>query len=498
MWDNVGMAMRSGNARKKQATDTPGPWMDWPETDLADRAIRFMESYCRLPKGYGYGELIKLNDEQKQWFRDILADGVTLAIKSCPRGEGKSTEFAALAIWATFDKSSTGEPQVPIVATTVGQAVRSVYGVAVKMIAMEPELDNRCTIYSAVGSHRFEVNQTGGTCFPIANDPDGLQGLDPSLAIVDEIGFQPIDTWDSLQLASGKRSRSLVVGIGTPGFNRSNALWHLRKLITENGSPRGMVYREIAAPENCDHRDETNWYLASPALRAGFKNVDALRTAVELTPEAHFRIFYLGQWVEGTDAWLGPNGGLKWEELESPYVLDPDQPLYVALDVGVKRDSTALTMIQRRVDTGKPHVKAKIWVPQRDEPVDVTEIMQYLRELANDYNVKIIGYDPRLFEVPSSMLRDEGLPMHEFPQSQERMTPAVGDLYAAIMQDGITHDKDELFKTQVLNAVPRYNERGFMLSKDKSNGRIDAAVSMAMCWSLFTHPEEVKPPLACY
>jgi len=487
----------SGNARKKQIDDTPGPWIDWPETDRADRAIRFMETYCRPPKGHGFGEPMKLTEDQKQWFRDILADDVTLAVKSCPRGEGKSTEFAALAIWATFDKSETGQPQVPIVATTVGQAVRSVYGVAIQMIRAEPELENRCTIYTALGSTKFEVAATGGSCFPIASDPDGLQGLDPSLAIVDEIGFQSIDTWNSLQLASGKRARSLVVGIGTPGFNKNNALWTLRTLIRENGCPDGFVYREIAAPEGCDHKDESVWYACSPALRAGYKNIKALRTAVSITPEASFRIFYLGQWVEGVDAWLGTEGRALWDIMESPYVLDPEQPLYAALDVGVKRDSTALVLLQRRIDTGKPHVKAKIWMPNKENAVDVTEIMQYIRILHRDYNLKAVAYDPRLFEVPSSMLRDERINMVEFPQSIERMTPAIGDLYTALMQTQLTHDHDDQFGQQVLNAIPRYNERGFMLSKEKSNGKIDACISLAMVWGLYTHPERLKSPLVC-
>lgn len=491
------MAVTAGNARKKQKDDSEGPWISWPETDRADRAIRFIETYCRPPKGHGFGKPMKLSDDQKEWFRDILADGVIAAIKSCPRGEGKSTELAALAIWATFDKSDSGAPQVPIVATTVGQATLSVYGVAVDMVKAEPELETRCTIYTAMGQQRFEVLGTGGSCFPKANDPDGLQGLDPSLAIVDEIGFQPVESWDSLLLASGKRPRSLVVGIGTPGLNRNNALWLIRKMVTENGIPDGFVFREYAAPEGCDHRDEKVWLECSPALRAGYKNINALRTAVNLTPEGHFRIFYLGQWVEGTDAWLGVNGRRLWDTLESPYTFDKAMPLYVGLDVGIKRDSTALVMMQCRTDNGKPHVKCKLWFPTGETPVDPSDIMEYIRQLDREYKVGVVAYDPRLFELPAKMLRDEGIAMVEFPQSLERMTPAVGNLYESIQRGELTHDNDAQFTTQILNAVPRYNERGFTLSKEKSNGKIDAAVALVMVWDSYTHPAKTRPDLAC-
>ncbi len=81
--------------------------------------------------------------------------------------------------------------------------------------------------------------------------------------------------------------------------------------------------------------------------------------------------------------------------------------------------------------------------------------------------------------------------MQEIPQSLERMTPAVGNLYVRIMQSGLTHDVDEAFATQILNAVPRMNERGFTLSKAKSSvrGRIDAAVALALAVDRVEHAE---------
>src|SRR5438067_1633120 len=102
--------------------------------------------------------------------------------------------------------------------------------------------------------------------FPVSNDPDGLQGLDPSLAVCDEVGFQPIESWDSLLLASGKRERSLVVGIGTPGFDRDNALFHLRRKVREGLAPPGFRYTEYAADEACAIADEAQWFQANPAL----------------------------------------------------------------------------------------------------------------------------------------------------------------------------------------------------------------------------------------
>lgn len=489
------MAVHGGGARRYQKDYSPGPWTEWGDMSRWGRAIRFIETFCKPPKGYGFGQPMKLAPFQKEWLEEILADGVSSAVMSCPRGQGKSTLLAALAVWATFDESDSGAPQVPIIATRTQQAVRSVYGVAASMVRGESELSDRSIIYTAIGQERISVGYTEGLCFPMANHPDGLQGLDPSLAICDEIGFQAMETWDSLLLASGKRVRSLVVGIGTPGFDRENALYLLRRAWFEHGGNLpGFRYTEHAAPEGCSIHNEEMWRVANPALAAGYQNEDALRTAVAISPESHFRIFHLGQWVDGTESWLGEDGGKVWDALADPYTLVSEARTWVGVDVGLKRDSTAVVVGQRRPD-GRLHVQARIWLPRADESVPLDGIMQHLRDLDREYDLEAIAYDPRLFEVPAGMLTDEGLPMIEMPQSLERMAPAFGSLLETIKRGELSHDDDLAFTTQILNAIPRYSERGFTLQKNKSRGKIDAAYALAMAHDRAQHSQPPRPPI---
>jgi phage terminase large subunit-like protein len=143
------------------------------------------------------------------------------------------------------------------------------------------------------------------------------------------------------------------------------------------------------------------------------------------------------------------------------------------------RDSTAVAILQRRPD-GRLHVKWRIWLPAKDAPIDPTDVMAHLRELDRVYQLVAVSYDPRFFDVPAKMLDDEGLPMVEVPQSLERMTPACGSAYELIGLGGLSHDGDLGATTQVLDAVARFNERGFTLAKGKSRGRIDAAVAMCL------------------
>lgn len=469
-----------GNASKRLKNASPGPWVDWPETDRADRAIRFIETFCRPPKGYGAGQPLKLAEFQKDWLRTVLQGGVNSAAMSVARGNGKSTFLGAVATWALFDEEEdSGAPQVPIVATTVQQAIRTVYGVAAAMIAAEPALEERSIPFTAIGATKTLVPINGGEMFPVSNDPNGLQGLDPSLAVCDELGFMPIESWDSLLLASGKRPRSLVVGIGTPGFDKSSSLWHLRSRVRDGAALPGFRFAEYTATEGCSITDEDEWRRANPALEEGYMNPEALHTAAALSPEAHFRIFRLGQWVEGTDSWLGADGFKVWDALTDPYDFSPTAPTWIGVDVGLKRDSTAVCVVQERPD-GRFHAKVRLWLPTAEEAVDVTDVMAHLRDLDSTYEVQEVSYDPRFFDVPAKMLDDEGLPMVEIPQSLERMTPACATAYELIMGGQVTHDGDAGFAHQVLNAVARFNERGFTLAKGKSRGRIDGAVALVL------------------
>jgi phage terminase large subunit-like protein len=451
-----------------------------------------METYLRPPKGVGAKEPMVVHDFQRDWLEEVLATGIDSAVSSFPRGNGKSTFSAGVAAWSLFDQDDYGAPQVPIIATTVTQAIRSIYGVARSMILNEPELANRSLSYTAIGNTRVYVPFNEGEMFAAANDTDSLQGLDPSLAVVDEIGFQPIEAWDSLLLASGKRPESLVMGFGTPGLDRDNALWHIR--VAQDQVIPGFVFREYAADPGCAIDDEFQWRKANPAIDAGFLQEKSLRTALKLSPEAHFRIFRLGQWVDGVESWLGEDGRSVWDALRASYSFVIGAPTWVGVDVGIKRDSTAVVAVQYRPD-GRLHASYRLWIPTKDEPVDVTDVMQHIRDLCKRYQVGAVAYDARFMDVPAKYLYDEGIPMVEVPQSVERMTPIIGNLYELIRTGQLTHNGDEPFATQILNAVPRFNERGFTLQKSKSRGRIDAAIALALAVDRAQHKTPPRPPV---
>lgn len=456
------------------------------------RAIRFMETYCRPPKGRGFGKPIRLAAFQKEFLEEALADNIDTAILATGRGNGKSSGGGALACWAAFDDEETGAPQVPILATTVTQAIRSVYGVAVAMIEAEPELASRSLIYTGIATPRVVVPFCRGEMFPISHDVAGAVGLDYSLGVIDEVGFQPMESFTAISGASGKRDHSLLLGLGHPGPNTESALASIRREIEERGAITGVVLREYATPPGYALDDREGWHIANPAIRAGFLRISAIEKDLRLMTEAEFRMYRLGQHIEGVDSWLGPNGAAMWDSLTSPWSALAEAPTWVGVDVGIKRDSTAVVAVQRRPD-GKLHAWCRLWIPEPDKPVDVTDVMGYLREINAFTRLEAVSYDARFFDVPAKMLSDERLPMIEIPQSPEKMTPICGGLLELIKADGLRHGGDRALRQHVLNAVPRINERGFTLQKSKSRGRIDGAIALALAVDRAVHARKRRP-----
>jgi phage terminase large subunit-like protein len=120
--------------------------------------------------------------------------------------------------------------------------------------------------------------------------------------------------------------------------------------------------------------------------------------------------------------------------------------------------------------------------------------MAYLRELDRTYQLVEVAFDPRHFELSATTLADEGLPMTEFPQSPERMVPACGALYEAIMRGELSHDGAADFERHILNAMPTHTDTGFRLTKSKSRGHIDAAIALALCHDRAQRPAPKKAP----
>jgi hypothetical protein len=87
-----------GNAARRVRDTSPGPWTRWRRMSRHGRYIKFIQTYCRAPKGVGHGKPMRLAKFQKEALEEALADGITTAVMPTPTGNGKSTFGGALAV----------------------------------------------------------------------------------------------------------------------------------------------------------------------------------------------------------------------------------------------------------------------------------------------------------------------------------------------------------------------------------------------------------------
>lgn len=488
----------SRNAKSKVQDTSLPPWSSWGKSSLPARCKRFIETYCIPAKGAFHGQPIKLAQWQMDWVEEILAPGVDSSAITLPRGQGKSTFSGALATWALYDTAVSdafgGQPDIPVVAVTLRQAKKGVYGAALAFRKGHPDLFNRSMEYTASGLERIIVPFNGdGEMYPIASDVDALQGLDPSFALVDELGFIDIECWDSLLLAGGKRPRSLVVGLGTRNpEDVPNALDHLVSAVELSGAIPGFVLVDYSADADSAIDDRAQWHKANPALAAGYLRESALEQALALSPAPAFRTFRLNQKTGSQTGWLGAHGPSLWDDSTETFEMDPEEVSFIGVDKSAYGDCSAVVVTQPD-SHGRWLTKARIFFPEGGA-IDHSAVKDHLRDLNSRLRVGAVGFDERYFVEGAQELEDEGLPMVRIPQTPQRLVPAFSALYEDFVEGRLVHDDDPVFRAHVLGAVPKLDQSGgFTLAKGRSKVKIDAAVALgiARAAALSYVPEDV-------
>lgn len=445
--------------------------------------IDFIQARCILPETR---ELMVLHPYQLDLIEQWYADDTKAHLTVIGAGNAKTTTLGAYLTAHTFLEP---EALVPIVAETVTQAVLTTWGRMKRFVELCPDLERRSEILEGQGSRRgIYVPGMGGHCFPIASKPAGLQGLIPSIAVLEETSEATMGTFGALMNRLGKRVGSKLIGISTPSFTPNNALIQLQQRVQSGDPMPGVMLNEHISPQT-DHRDESDWHLANPALAAGVLDIGAIRTDLAVLPEQQFRAYRLCQnpvgaascWLNSIDDEGTETGDAYevWMRGESAHAMREGLPVWIGVDVAKSRDHAAVVWGQFR-DDGKLHVQCRVWTPTSEADIDLEAIADHLRMLCGRYSVQAIWFDPSYF-YNAPLLQREGLPMVDVPPTEQRMAPIVGHAYQELRRTRISHNGDEQLTLHVLAAKRKYGPRGFTLEKRDYTNKIDAAVALCLC-----------------
>lgn len=400
------------------------------------------------------------------------------------RKNGKSELAAGLAL---YHLTTGGEPggEVYSLAASRDQA-KIVFNVARSMVESSPALAARCRVFRSV----IEDPATGSIYRTLSKESRLAHGYNPNCAVIDELHVHADgELYEAMRTAMGARAEPLLISITTAGFDPDSFCFQLFDKAREGTDPQ-LHFRWWQAPDGCALDDRAGWGAANPATWITDEFVASQLTSAGLT-ENGFRRLHLNQWTEAVEAWF-PFG--YWQTLaDEERHLEPGDTVALALDGSFSGDSTAL--VACTPDEFLSVVGA--WEkPPRDDTwrVDIADVERAVLEACRTYNVLEVTADPYRWQRSLEILAAEGVPVTEFPQSAQRMSPATSAFHDAAMDRRLSHDGDPRLARHVAHCVLKTDARGSRIVKDAkmSPRKIDLAVAAVMAHSravTFREPE---------
>lgn len=493
-----------------------------------ERVIAFIERYCRVPEGAHVGKPLRLMAFQREFIRALYDNpaGTSRAYLSIARKNGKSALIAAIALAHIVGPEARQNSQIISGARSRDQA-SIVYKLAEKMVRLSPDLSK---VVKPIPSLKTLIGLPMNVEYrAISAEAGTAHGLSPVVAILDEVGQVkgPYDAFiEAIETAQGAHADPVLIAISTQAPTAGD-LFSLWLDDAAKAADARIISHVYAAPDDCALDDREAWLAANPAM-GEFRSVQDLEDFAERakrqpTSENTFRWLYLNQRVEAKASFVS---GSVWLGCGGPVLPDfRGLPVYAGLDLSEVQDLTALVLIAP-VD-GVWHVKPTFWLPEvglaerarkdrvqydvwRDmgflattpgKSIEYEWVAEHLRGLFDQLDIRQVGFDRWNFRHLKPWLEKAGFSeaelerFVEFGQGFQSMSPALRTLESDLLNGKVAHGGHPVLTMCAQNAVVQTDPAGNRkLTKQKSRGRIDGMVALAMARAVATTEEHVRTP----
>jgi phage terminase large subunit-like protein len=371
---------------------------------------------------------------------------------------------------------------------------------------------------------------TGSVYAALSSDTATKHGLSPSFWVYDELGQSPDrKLFDVLDTAMGARDEPLGLVISTQAATDTAPMSELVDygLKVQRREIRDLTFHLefYSAPPELDPFDPATWRLANPALGDFRDLADVRRMAAQAqrmpSREASFRNLILNQRV-ATDVqfitapiWAACAGATDLDALKG-------RPCYGGLDLGGSRDLTALCLVFPDAPDGRTDLLLQAWIAgdlreredtdrapyttwERqgfllrggDKTLDPKIVARRIAELHGAYGIRGLAFDRWRIEDLRRELDAIGcdVPLIEHGQGFRDMNPSLIEFERVIFEGILRHGANPLLTWAIANCRTEADAAGNRkLSKQKSSGRIDPAVALAMAIGAITKaPPPPKP-----
>jgi phage terminase large subunit-like protein len=491
----------------------------------ADHACEFF-SFLRHSKGRWNSQIFHLSPWQTFIVGSLFgwkrADGTRrfrIAFVEVPRKNGKTTLAAGIGLYLLACDGEAGA-EVYCAATKRDQA-KLVFSDMKAFVRLSPELAE----FIERNAHSLEIPATRSKAEPLGADADTTDGLNPFVAICDEIhAWKSRDLWDVLLTGMGAREQPLALAITTAG-DFSDSIYNelhsdAEQVVDGSAAPTpdtDAIFSYIATPDSdVDWTTPAAWAQANPNLGVSLKESDLAETIqrAQRRPSEQRKVkrLRLNIRTEALDSWLSV---AQWDKAGEPWSLAElaGRPAFGGLDLASTQDFAAFVLAfpwgmekgetvyrlrpwfwlpadaddyaadkLRRKVIGQGWVEAGLVELTPGNAIDLGRIEEVIRSVAGDCDIRAIAYDPFNAEGTAGRLAEAGgLKMLRFPQSMASFNEPAKAVERAVAGCRLRHGGNPVLRWMVSNATAQQNAAGHIMpSRKKSRDKIDGVVAMTM------------------
>ncbi len=430
---------------------------------------------------------IKLLPHQQLVLKECLTPGKNglfpyhTILYSTIKKSGKTEIAGLVGAWWALTQGTFGE--IYFVANDLEQSQSRGFKRVSDVIRVNPKLS--VDFYPKRSS--IDCPRSGTEIRALSADYAGEAGANPTLTLWDELWAYSSTAsrrlWVELS-PSPTRKNSLRFITTYAGFEgESDLLWDLYQIGMQGRRLPGDIPRYV--------NDEASLYMywdtGEEARRMPWqKSVEGLkyyeREQRILRPN-EFKRIHLNEWVSAVSSYISIED---WDACVNPD-LSPIMPkfnkkLFVGVDIGIKRDTTAIVAVYYDEIAKKIRLaKHMIWAPTKGAPVELEPtIERYLLELHEKYSIGVVYYDPSQFIRSSQFLAGQGIPLTEYTQVPTNLTAMTQTLFELIRGRNLEMYPSMDLRKQNMACVILESSRGMRIAKDKASLHIDAIVALAM------------------
>lgn len=498
---------------------------------IAIEAVSFFADWLRHVKGRFAGEPFALESWEQAIIANLWgwrnADGTRRyrrMLLYVGKKNGKSALSAGIILLSMATDGEQGS-EVYSVASTQKQA-GNVFDHAAGFVRLSPELKARFKVLGDKGgtvSKSIIDYRTMSSYKCLSSDADSADGVNPHLNVIDELHrHKSGELSDILERSTSARVQPLTVYTTTADYNREsacNSLLHYARLVRANkndedelGFDPGFLPAIWEASADDDPGDIATWRKANPGLGT-VKSLEQMRQGWrEAQTDAHkmsqFLRLDLNIVMDAKDAWIpmaewdACAGDRKFAELVEAM---RGERCYGGLDLAATIDLTAFVLFFP--DHGV--VLPWFWIPEstakraerkspkrylystwsRDGYLTITQgdvadyefVEKKVLEVAQDYDLRIVGYDPWNARHTAIRLESRGVKMLEMRQGAGTLGEATKRLHVLWKDRQLVHGGHPVLRWNAQNVMVREDaNKNIVPSKGHSSGQIDGIAALVM------------------